>query len=90
MVRMTTRGTTRQFQLPFTNNSSSSLAVGTDGNIWFTDYDQIGSITPAGSVNMFTIPTLDGQISGLAAGPAGTLWFTEFFSCKIGEFKING
>src|SRR5690606_35322302 len=56
-----------------------SLAVGPDGNLWFTDgnLNQIGRMTTGGEVAVFPIPTQDSFPSGIAAGWDGNLYFTE-------------
>ena len=67
----------------------SPLAVGPDGNLWYTAsfYSQfptanqgsiVGRITPTGDVTNFTVPLFDiaqdGIGGGITAGPDGTLW----------------
>ncbi len=68
------------------------IAVGPDGNLWFTEYNdnRIGRITPSGSVTEFLIPTAYSQPWTIAAGPDGNLWFTEHESGKIGRITPNG
>jgi streptogramin lyase len=52
------------------------LALGGDGNVWFTEQHNkgIGRVTPAGAITEFT--GLAGAPSGITSGPGG-LWFTE-------------
>jgi streptogramin lyase len=53
-----------------------AMAIGSDGNIWFTELAQaqVGRLTPAGTVTFF--PTTDsGQ--AITRGPDGNIWFTE-------------
>jgi streptogramin lyase len=70
----------------------SGLALGPDGNVWFTEEyaNQIGRITMAGVVSEFPIPTPQSGPLGIAAGPDGNLWFTESFSNKIGRITTAG
>jgi virginiamycin B lyase len=93
MVRMTTTGTMQAFQIPLASVYGLKLAVGADGNIWFTNTpgNKIGYITPAGKTAEFTVPQSSAaEPLEIIAGPGGTLWFTEFLRNKIGEFKLNG
>ena len=57
------------------------IAVGPDGNIWFTDIDTVGTV---GSFNpttnataYFSAPTAYSETWGITAGPDGNVWFTE-------------
>ena len=71
----------------------SGLAVGPDGNLWFTEEtgNMIGRMTPGGVVNgEFPIPTGGSAPSEIAAGPDGNLWFTEFTGNKIGRITTAG
>jgi len=57
--------------------SIGSLALGADGNIWFTDNNRkvIGRISPAGQVKQFSVVLeLVGGAQTIAAGPDGNLY----------------
>ena len=47
-----------EFKIPTDNSQPSSLALGPDGNLWFTEYgsNKIGRITPAGVITEFAVP----------------------------------
>src|SRR5205814_2196131 len=68
-----------------------SLAVGPDGNIWFTDTanSQIGRVTLQGQITLFPTLTPDSIPVGITAGPGNTLWFTEEGANKLGKFNIG-
>jgi streptogramin lyase len=91
-------GAITEFTLPSTTTPPTSgpqnIAVGADGNIWFTiqNSDQIGYITPASpnTVTVFNVPTVNAQPNGIALGPDGNIWFTEFNAGKIGEITPGG
>jgi streptogramin lyase len=54
------------------------MALGSDGNLWFTSVeinDSIGRITPAGAVRIFPVDEAD----DIVGGPDGNLWFTGTF-----------
>lgn len=96
--RMTPSGTVTNFDLQLSSAYGGSLihgiAVGSDGNVWFTDHDenQVGRITPAGVVTKFQLPgdVFAGGPSGICAGPDGALWFTLDFADKIGRITTDG
>jgi len=70
-------------------NTDLRIASGPHGNIWVTQSDEIGRITPAGSVKPFKIPTLKGEANEIAPGLGGDMWFTET-SDKLGRITPSG
>ena len=79
--RVTTSGvfTTLPDALP-SGAGIGEIAVGQDGNLWFTDcsLDRIGRITPSGIVTEFSAGmTAKSCPRNIVAGPDGNLWFTE-------------
>ena len=64
-----------------TNAKPTAIALGPDGNLWFTDTGTtraIGRITPGGQITEFTAglaPSSDPL--SIAAGPDGNLWFAD-------------
>jgi virginiamycin B lyase len=68
------------------------IALGSDGNIWFTEEagNNIGRITKLGVVTEFAIPTANSSPRTITAGPDGSLWFTEFNTNKIGRITTSG
>lgn len=70
---------------------AQGIAMGPDGNMWFTerDADKIGRITPAGVVTEFPVPA--GSLPfDIAAGHDGNMWFTEFRAGAIGRIAMDG
>ena len=67
------------------------ITVGTDGNIWFTEFtaSKIGRITTAGVVTEFPLPTASNP-QFIAAGADGNLWFPEATGNKIGRITTAG
>jgi streptogramin lyase len=82
----------QQFSLPGIR-APDQIAVGPDGNLWFTndDGDRIGRITPEGELTTFADPA--GRISrpeGIAEGPDERLWFTSSDNGRIGWISTDG
>src|ERR1700680_2304543 len=71
--------TVTEFPVLTSGSAPQGIAVGADGNLWFTENgsNQVGRITTAGVVTEFPAGTLPFYI---AAGSDGNLWFTEFNS----------
>jgi streptogramin lyase/Ca2+-binding RTX toxin-like protein len=78
-----------EFPVPTAGSGPFSIALGPDGNVWFTEVNsnKIGRVTPAGVVTEFTAP---GRPGGITAGPDGALWFTEVGGNKIGRMTTDG
>lgn len=81
-----------KYSTPTAAAGPSSLTLGPDGNLWFTEsvVNKIGRITPAGVITEFTIPTPNAFPGGIAAGVDGNLWFTESDGNKIGRITPAG
>jgi streptogramin lyase len=57
----------------------STIAAGSDGNIWYADGGRrkIGRVTPSGgAITEFGLPDTDGSPFGIAAGPDHNVWAT--------------
>jgi len=73
------------------NSGPSAIAMGPDGNLWFTeDANAIGRITTKGVVTEFPIPTSDSDPSGITPGADGNIWFTERVGNNIGRITPTG
>src|SRR4051812_21399742 len=70
IARMTSTGTTTEFELPAASDPAG-IAKGPDGNLWFaeTGTDRIGRITPTGTITHFDVPTAGGAPLEITAGP---------------------
>jgi virginiamycin B lyase len=72
----------------------ADIALGPDGNLWFTESaapGRIGRITPAGQITEFTPGlTANSQPAGITAGPDGAMWFTERTGGRIGRIALDG
>jgi streptogramin lyase/plastocyanin len=80
---------TKSFAIPTSMGFPWFEALGSDGNVWFTEQNaaNIGRITPAGVIKEFHIPSGTAAV-GIAAGSAGLLWFAN--GTKIGRITTAG
>ncbi len=76
--------TITEFTIPSGGNPFD-LALGPDGNLWFTEAqgNRVGKVTPEGVITEFPIPTPGSFPGGITAGPDGNLWF-----CANGSNRI--
>ncbi|HTY41616.1 MAG TPA: sigma-70 family RNA polymerase sigma factor [Thermoanaerobaculia bacterium] len=69
--RVTASGTIAEFALSGSSNPRR-IAVGPDGNLWFTeDTERVGRITPGGDITEFPLP---GGAHGIVGAADGNLW----------------
>ncbi len=69
------------------------LALGPDGNVWFTEEfgNRIGSITPGGTITEYSNGiTANAGLVDIAGGPDGNIWFTENSANKVGRITPGG
>jgi virginiamycin B lyase len=91
--RITPKGTITVF--PLTGHTAPvNMAIGRDGNIWFTTLyglgiDSIGRITPQGTLTWFPLPDLDEEPMWITAGPDDSLWFTRPYAV-VGRITAQG
>ncbi len=92
MFNPTTQSTT-VFPLPGGGGGYwRGIAVGSDGNIWFTDarsntVDTINVATHA--MTEFPLPTPDATPDTIRSGPDGNLWFLEWDANQIGSINAT-
>jgi len=76
---------------PATSFQDQFLTRGQDGNIWFTNDNSIGRITPDGFITMFPLSTQGVHDPlGITSGPDGAIWFTEYNGDRIGRITRDG
>lgn len=89
--KMTTKGVVTDYIIsPLPDHGAAGIALGSDGNIWFTEYTAglIGRITPSGSITEFRLGGRYGPY-GISAGPKrdSQMWFTNGDN-RIGSISI--
>jgi virginiamycin B lyase len=79
-----------EYQIPTTSASPTSIIVGSDGNLWFTEHfvSKIGRLTLSGQFAEFEVPFRGPN--GIAAAPDGRLWFTETNLSELGVMLTDG
>jgi streptogramin lyase len=87
--------TLSEWELPTKDREPNAIALGPDGNVWFTESagaGAIGRITPAGTITEFTTGLFPAsKPTGITAGPDGNLWFTEAAGPgRIGRITPSG
>jgi streptogramin lyase len=78
-------------KLPEGDSQINDLALGRDGNVWFTlgAPAAVGKVTPAGEITLFRTPAASSLPFGIAAGPDGHMWFTERNADAVGSIPLT-
>jgi virginiamycin B lyase len=90
--QLTPNGRINEYQVPGNPFQLGGIALGADGNLWFTipEKEAIGRVAPDGRIRVFPIlppenpERAEGGLSGITAGPDGRLWFTEGRTGSLG------
>ena len=84
-------GVSRPFHQP-SAASPQGIAVGPDGNLWFTESaaNKIGRMTTSGAAVDFPVPTAGTQPWDIAVGPDGALYFTELRGGRVARITTDG
>jgi streptogramin lyase len=69
--RITVAKAVSEFLIPTPYSNPQRITAGPDGNVWFTEIDKVGRITPNGEIAEFSVSTND-----IATGPDGNIWVT--------------
>lgn len=80
IARITTSGVVTEFYAytgSAANNLDGGIALGPDGNLWFTKFSAVSSITIAGTVTDHLV-TAASAPETIVVGPDKNLWFNEF------------
>lgn len=91
--RVTPGGTITNFQPPALAGGTDQVATDTDGNVWFTDFDDdlVGRVdVGTTSVATFAVPGNMGDPFGLTTDPAGRIWYDSMASGRVGIVTTAG
>ncbi|HEV2964419.1 MAG TPA: hypothetical protein VG649_21505 [Candidatus Angelobacter sp.] len=83
-------GTLKQYSTPTQESAPTSIHVGNEGHIWFTERagNHIGELAPeTGEIVEHAIPTPNSGTTGITVDHKGTIWFASKRSSKIGWFN---
>jgi len=64
------------------------ITVGSDGNLWMTDYLQLVKMTAPGQYSYYPIAGAD-ALHGIASGSDGNIWFTNLYGYSVGKLVIR-
>ncbi len=95
---------TLPYAAPGATPQPRDLAIGVDGDVWFTDGfgSHVGKIPVAGpfttsSITMYPVPNgpagtpqVPARPWGITAGPSGDLWFADFLNGVIYQVTTSG
>ena len=76
-------GSLKQYRIPTADSHPRAIAIGSDGNLWFTESSelpaaaQIGRITPAGAVTEFPVECNFCILTDIIQGPDNVLYYTS-------------
>jgi virginiamycin B lyase len=89
-----TPAVTAQYPIPTASSDPLGIALGSDGNLWFTEFkpSKIGQLNLAGKISESVTPSRGSAPNGIASGPGPNLnvWFTENKVAKVGQITVNG
>jgi len=100
IARITPSGRVTEYPTPTPDAGPGAIAVGPDGNAWFTEMGlagtaKIGRITPQGRISEFPVPpqpylftTVPADLGTIIAGHDGRMWFTT--ALGIGSISTDG
>ncbi len=85
--RITLSGEISESTLPADVSAGDSMAVGPDGDVWFTEAgpNKIGRLSASGTFVEYDIPTPGSFPYGIAVAADGSVWSTEENAGKTGR-----
>jgi virginiamycin B lyase len=89
-----TPAVTAQFTIPTASSRPASIALGADGNLWFTEFaaSKIGQLNTAGKISESVTPSSKADPNGIVSGPGPNtnLWFAETGLAQVGQITVAG
>lgn len=80
-------GKITEFETPTIESGPTSIHVGREGHIWFTERggNKLGELDPAtGKIKEYEIPSPMSAATGITVDPEGRVWYAAKMSSKIG------
>ena len=98
--RITTSGKVTVYSHGITGSEvPNDLAVGSDGALWFTEYEfedsfsivrsKVARITTSGAITEYSHVPHSGAPSGIVQGPDGNMWFVETQINRLGRVTLQ-
>jgi virginiamycin B lyase len=85
---------TSQYPIPTASSRPMGIALGSDGNLWFTEFaaSKIGQLNTSGKISENATPTKGAGPNAIASGPAPNLnlWFTETNVKGVAQITTTG
>jgi streptogramin lyase len=95
ILAVTNSGRITQYTVRSGDAPDGDLALGPDGNVWFTERQHLANIAPSGKIAEFLYHDGAGPSgpwnNSVVSGPDGNIWFTRnapFFYGSVGRFDI--
>ena len=89
-----TPAVTAQYAIPTASSQPAGIALGSDGNLWFTEFaaSKIGMLNAAGTISEAVTPSKHSAPYGIASGtaPSINLWFAESARWSVGQITTSG
>jgi streptogramin lyase len=83
-----------QYTIPTASSEPMGIALGSDGNLWFTEFatSKLGTLLHGGHIGEQVTPTRHAEPNGIASGspPNLNLWFTESNRAAVGQITVAG
>ena len=105
IVRVTTSGAFAEYAIPDAYAQVQGIAVGPDGNVWFTQSfgkrspassvrvpagGRVSKLTNSGVLTEYSSPAVNSSPSAITAGPDGNLWFTDPGTNQVVKVTTSG
>jgi virginiamycin B lyase len=95
--RITVEGEITEYDIPSEGSTPVNIALGPDGNIWYTKNATLGRVTPQGEITEFPIAEGAARAVGLSAGAdrepprrlIDRLWFTDPVNNRIAYLQFS-
>lgn len=89
-----TPAVTSQYPVPTASSKPMGIALGSDGNLWFTESatSKIGTLGSNGKITEQVTPASKAEPIGIASGsgPALNVWFTETRLARVAQITTTG
>ena len=87
--RLSKDGRIKEYETPTPESAPTSIHVGKEGHIWFTERagNHLGELDPdSGQITEYAIPTAGSGTTGITVTPDGRIWYASKTVSKVGVF----